>query len=59
MTAGSAALGLLLPLLTALRGGEFPFYILWQGGYAAVLLTRLPLLRRQSVGDHSSRSQTS
>jgi len=66
LLATGAALGVLLPLLPALRHGEFPFYILWQAGFAAVLLTRPPVSRRQdpsshalSAADHSSRSQTS
>lgn len=66
VTATGAALGLLLPVLPSLRHGEFPFYILWQAGFAAVLLTRPPVSRRQnpashalSAADHSSRSQTS
>lgn len=59
VTASGAALGLLLPLLIVVRGGEFPFYMLWQAGYAAVLLSRPSLARRQNVADHSSRSQTS
>lgn len=60
VTATGAALGLLLPLLTAVRGGEFPFYILWQAGYAAALLARPSALNRPSgAADHSTRSQTS
>jgi hypothetical protein len=45
--AGGAALGLLLPLLTSFRGGEFVFYILWQAGYAPALLTRTTSPPRQ------------
>ena len=59
VTASGVALGLFLPLLFAFRGGEFPFYILWQAGYAAVLFSRPAVSRHQNAADHSSRSQTS